>query len=50
MSLRIRAGAAAVAAAVILTAGCNKKPEETTIHTTPTESVPVTETAETDTT
>ena len=50
MSLRIRAGAAAVAAAVILTAGCNKKPEETTILTTPSESVTVTETSETETT
>lgn len=36
MNLRIRLSAAAVAAAMLLTAGCNKKPEETTA---PSESV-----------
>ena len=50
MSLRIRAGAAAVAAAVIFTAGCAKKPEETTVLTTPSESVTVTETSASETT
>ncbi|MBO4450626.1 MAG: hypothetical protein J5777_08560 [Clostridiales bacterium] len=47
MSLKIRLTAAAMASAMLLTAGCNKKPEETT--TAPSESVTATSTEETTT-
>ena len=52
MSLRIRICAAATAAAIVFTAGCSKKPEETTLLTTPSETttVTVTETTVTETT
>ena len=51
MSLRIRLCAAATAAAIVFTAGCNKKPEETTLLTTPSETTTaVTETTTEETT
>ena len=52
MSLRIRVCAAATAAAIVFTAGCSKKPEETTLLTTPSETkqVTVTETTVEETT
>ena len=50
MSLRIRVCAAATAAAIVFTAGCSKKPEETTLLTTPSETTTVTETTAEETT